>query len=104
MMHVVQKPKQHIRILWEVPASKISVAKPGCPGMFVVMDWQEATALLIVAATAAAFAWRKFRPRKFSFQRDTHCGCSSSAADQAPPSIMFHARKGGRSEITVRTK
>ena len=72
--------------------------------MLAVMDWQEATALLIVAATAAVFAWRKLRPRKFSFQRDTHCGCSTSVADQPPPSIIFHARKGERPEITIRTK
>jgi hypothetical protein len=70
--------------------------------MLTAMDWQEAMALLIVAVTAAAFAWRRFRPRKFDFHRDTHCGCSSSAAD-SPPSIIFHARKGERSRITVRT-
>jgi hypothetical protein len=99
-----ESQSQHVRILRELPSSKISVAKPGCPGMFVVMDWQEATALLIVAATAAAFAWGRFRPRKFSFKRDTHCGCSPSAADQPPPSIVFHTRKGGRTQITVRMK
>jgi hypothetical protein len=67
------------------------------------MDWQEITALLIVAATAGTFAWRRFRPRKFDFQRDTHCGCATSAAGSPPPSIIFHARKGQRSRITVRT-
>jgi hypothetical protein len=72
--------------------------------MLTTMDWQEATALLIVAATATVFAWRKFRPRKFSFQRDTHCGCSASVADEPPPSVVFHARKGGRPQITIRTK
>jgi hypothetical protein len=72
--------------------------------MLPAMDWQETTALLIVAATAAAFAWHRFRPRKFSFQRDTHCGCSSSVTDQPPPSIVFHARKGERPQITVRPK
>jgi hypothetical protein len=66
------------------------------------MDWQEATALLIVAATATAFAWRKLRPRKFNLQRDTHCGCSPSAA--AAPSVVFHARKGERPQITIRPK
>ena len=66
------------------------------------MDWQEATALLIVAATATAFAWRKFRTRKFNLQRDTHCGCSSSVADA--PSVVLHARKGERPQITVRPK
>ncbi len=68
------------------------------------MDWQEAMALLIVAATAAAFAWARFRPRKFSLQRDTHCGCSSSGADRSAPSVVFHARKGERPRFTVKMK
>ena len=93
-----------IRILREAASWKISVAKPAHAAMLTAMDWQEATALLIVAATAAVFAWRKLRPRKFSFQRDTHCGCSSSVADQSPPSIVFHARKGERPQFTVRPK
>jgi hypothetical protein len=68
------------------------------------MDWQETTALLIVAGTAAVFAWFRLRPRKFSFKRDTHCGCSSTVSDAAPPSIVFHARKGESPRLTVKMK
>jgi len=67
------------------------------------MDWQETAALAIVATVTALFAWARLRPRKFSFQRDTHCGCASPAA---PPksSIIFHARKGERGQIVMRMK
>jgi len=68
------------------------------------MDWQEAIALSIVATTAAAFAWNRLRRRKFSFQRDTHCGCSATAATSTPPSITFHARKGERPRVVVKMK
>jgi len=66
------------------------------------MVWQEATALTIVAMTAAAFVWSRFRLRKFSFQRDTHCGCSAAGSATRPQSIVFRARKGGPTEITVK--
>jgi hypothetical protein len=66
------------------------------------MDWQETAALFIVVTTAAVFAWRKLRPRRFSFERDTHCGCTSPSADTARPSIVFHARKGETPRITVK--
>jgi len=68
------------------------------------MDWQEITALLIVAGTAAAFAWRRLRPRKFRFERDTHCGCSSPASDAPKHSIVFDAGKGERPRVTVKMK
>jgi hypothetical protein len=66
------------------------------------MDWQETTALLTVAATAAVFVWRRLRPRKFSFERDTHCGCSVPGADSAHRSILLHARKGEQPRIIVK--
>jgi hypothetical protein len=66
------------------------------------MVWQEAIALTIVAMTAAAFVWSRFRPRKFTFQRDTHCGCASASRDFPRQSIVFRARKGERPQITVR--
>jgi hypothetical protein len=68
------------------------------------MDWQEITALLLVAGTAAAFAWRRFRPRKFRLERDTHCGCSSPASATEKPSIVYHARKGEPPRVTVKMK
>jgi len=91
-----------VRILWEAASLRISVAKLGQAGMLPGMDWQETTALLIVAATVGVFAWRRFRPRKFSFKRDSHCGCSPSASNQPPSSVVFHARKGGHPRMTVK--
>jgi hypothetical protein len=66
------------------------------------MDWQQPVALVIVAAAAFGLAWRKLRPRKFSFEKDTHCGCSSPADASNKSSIIFHARKGARSSITIK--
>jgi hypothetical protein len=67
------------------------------------MDWQEATALVIVAVTAAIFVWRRLRPRKFDLRRDSPCGCSShSHSGERPPTVVFHARKGERPQFTVR--
>jgi len=68
------------------------------------MDWQEITALSIVAATAVVFAAKKFRRKKFSFQRDTHCGCSSGGGAVPGSSIVFHARKGERGQIIMKMK
>jgi hypothetical protein len=68
------------------------------------MDWQQPVALGIVAAAASGLLWRRFRARRFSFERDTHCGCSSPADDSPASSIVFHARKGGRSTITVKNR
>lgn len=68
------------------------------------MDWQEIAALSIVAATAVVFAFQKFRRKKFSFQRDTHCGCSSSSQAAPGSSIIFHARKGERGQIIMKMK
>ena len=67
------------------------------------MNWQEITALGIVAVTAGLFLWRVVRRRKFNFTRDTHCGCSS--AQSAPAgSIVFHARRGEQPQIIVKPK
>jgi len=65
------------------------------------MDWQEITASIVVAATAALFVLSWVRPRKFSFQRDTHCGCASAAPGN---SIVFRARKGQRREVIMKMK
>jgi len=69
------------------------------------MDWQEVTALVIVGATVGAFVWGRVRRRhrRFSFERDTHCGCSNDDASSAP-SVVYRARKGERPEIVVRLK
>jgi hypothetical protein len=68
------------------------------------MDWQAMGSLLIVAATAGLLLWSKFRRRKFSFQRDTHCGCSAIHSSAPQSSIVFRARKGERPEVLVKMK
>jgi hypothetical protein len=66
------------------------------------MDWQKIASLVIVAVTAGAFLRVKLRRRKFSFERDTHCGCASPSGSKN--SIVFHARKGQRAQIVVKSK
>lgn len=68
------------------------------------MDLQESVALSIVAATAAVFIVKKFQPKKFSFQRVTHCGCSSPSRSAPGQSIIFHARKGERGQVIMKMK
>jgi len=68
------------------------------------MDWQDITALSIVAGTAALFVRHKLRRKKFDFQRDTHCGCSSPGGSSSKSSIIFHARKGERGQIIMKMK
>jgi len=66
------------------------------------MDWQKIATFVIVAGTAAAFLGARLRRRKFSFARDTHCGCASPAGSKN--SIVFHARKGQAAQIIVKSK
>ena len=66
------------------------------------MDWQQLVSLAIVGLAAAALLWSRFRPRKFSFQRDTHCGCSASGQAGPQQSIVFRARKGERPQVLVK--
>jgi len=69
------------------------------------VNWQQIISLAIVALTAGLLAWGRFRPRKFSFQRSTHCGCPAQGEPFAQKSsIVFHARKGERREVVVRMK
>jgi len=69
------------------------------------MNWQQVVSLLIVALAAGLLLWGRFRPRRFSFQRGTHCGCSAPGAlSTQQSSIVFHARKGRRREVVVRMK
>ena len=67
------------------------------------MDWQTIAALAVVAGTAGVFLARAWpRRRKFSFERETHCGCGT--AGQAGNSVVFHARKGQRAQVIVKMK
>jgi hypothetical protein len=69
------------------------------------VNWQQIISLAIVALAAGLLAWGRFRPRKFSFQRSTHCGCPAQGESFAQKSsIVFHARKGERREVVVRMK
>jgi len=68
------------------------------------MDWQQAVSLLIVATTAGLFIWARFRRRKFSLERDTHCGCASAGGPASKSSIVFRARKGERPQIIVKSR
>ena len=66
------------------------------------MDWQQLLALLIVACTAGTFVWSKFRKKKFSFEKQTHCGCGTGAPIGPAQSIQFKARKGERPQVIVK--
>ena len=69
------------------------------------MGWQEITALLIVASTASAFLWHRFRRRKPGLTGPPHCsGCPTPATTGKAPSIVFRARKGERPEVVVKFK
>ena len=67
------------------------------------MDWQQIVSLSIVAATALAFVVARWRRRKFSFQRDTHCGCQGGRTGERS-SIVYSAKKGGRPRVTVKMR
>jgi len=69
------------------------------------MDWQQFVSLSIVAAAAAVFIGKRFQRRKFSFERDTHCGCSAAGHPSGSQStVIYRARKGHRPEIQVKMK
>lgn len=68
------------------------------------MDWQQSVSLAVVASTAVLLLWSKVRRRKFSFQRDTHCGCAGAQETSPQASIVFRARKGQRPEVRVRMR
>ena len=57
---------------------------------------------MIVTLTSAGLLWGLLRRRKFSFTRDTHCGCSPKTHAPNTNSIVFHARKGERPQIIVK--
>ena len=70
------------------------------------MDWQQLMALGIVGVTTGLLVRAKLLSRrKFSFERDTHCGCSGAASSRGQKSsIVFRARKGGGREVMVKMK
>jgi len=66
------------------------------------VDWQKIVSLAIVGVTAAVLLWSKFRPRKFSFQKDTHCGCASPSTTSPQSTMVFRARRGERPQIYIK--
>ena len=68
------------------------------------MDWQQLVSLAVVASAAVLLVRSRFRQRKFSFERNTHCGCVSAQEPSTQSSIIFHARKGSRPEVVVRMR
>ena len=60
--------------------------------------------LVVVASAAALLLGSRFRRRKFSFARDTHCGCAASQGSSVQSSIIFRARKGERAEVLVKMR
>jgi hypothetical protein len=68
------------------------------------MDWQQLVSLVIVGAAAALLVGSRFRRRKFSFERDTHCGCSGVSQSAPQSSIVFRARKGERPQVLVKMR
>jgi len=67
------------------------------------MDWQQLVSPVIVAAAASLLLAKGLRRRKFSFARDTHCGCTGARTGQQG-SIVFRARKGCRPEVVVKMR
>jgi len=66
------------------------------------MDWQQLTALLIVAVTAGVFLWQWLRPKQLGGKKGSACGCSTKASSGPKPSVIYHVRKGERPQITVK--
>jgi hypothetical protein len=79
-----------------------------CKGLFYEyvrdMNWQQLAALSIVAIAAGMLVRGRFQRRKFSFERDTHCGCAATGSSARQGSIVFRARKGHRPEVLVKMR
>lgn len=66
------------------------------------MDWQQLSALAIVAITAGLFLRIRLRPRK-PFESGGSCGCHApEPGDAQKQRIIFKARKGERPRIVVK--
>ena len=73
-------------------------------GYVVNMEWQQTVSLVVVASAAVLLVGSKFRRRRFSFERDTHCGCGAVQGSSSQSSIVFRARKGQRPEVLVKMR
>jgi hypothetical protein len=68
------------------------------------MEWQQMVSLIIVATAACGLLWSKFHRRKFSFARDTHCGCAAMSRTAPQHSIVYRARRGQRPEVLFKLR
>jgi len=70
------------------------------------MDWQQVTALGIVALTAVWLAWARLRRRAPGRHGPGACpGCGGGGGASGPrETVVFHARKGERPEIRIRSR
>jgi hypothetical protein len=68
------------------------------------MDWQQTVSLVIVVSAAVMLVGSNFRRRRFSFERDTHCGCAGVPESSPQSSIVFRARRGQRPEVLVKMR
>jgi hypothetical protein len=73
-------------------------------GYLASMDWQQVVSLAMVAVAAGLFLLARWHRRRFSFARDTHCGCAAHGQGEEKSSIVFHARKGERPAVVVKMK
>ena len=65
------------------------------------MDWQQATALSIVALTAALFVASQSRKQKGA---GCGCGCASATGTPEKSSILLRAKKGERRQVIVKLR
>jgi hypothetical protein len=68
------------------------------------MDWQQLVSLVVVASAAVLLLGSKFRRRRFSLARETHCGCTATQRSAPQGSIVFRARKGERAQVLVKLR
>jgi hypothetical protein len=67
------------------------------------MAWQQTGALLVVAATIAAFAWSQLRKRKRG-TIEKYCDCAGNSSVATPPSTVLRGRKWERPQLVVKLK
>jgi len=71
------------------------------PPWTFLMNWQTPIALAVVVLTAAAFAWKRLRPRRVTFTKDSPCGCGTSRSTR-PEGIVISGRRGETPRITFK--
>jgi hypothetical protein len=75
-----------------------------CLGLCFGMDWQHLASLSIVVLAAGCLLRSRLRRPRFSFLRDSHCGCAASSPIGPQTSIVYRARKGQRPEVQIKMR